>query len=186
MSSYEYPGYGPTGKALPTITAPCFNVVSATNHLAGVNDTVANTVMRVGNDYWAVMTGTSMAAPTVAGIIAQWLQINPNLSPSQVKDIIAKTAIKDHYTDDPTTGVRFGPNGKIDALAGARLLLGINFTTGDVNADGVINIQDVTWLIDYLLGIPNENFVIEAADVLPDGVINIRDLTSLIDTILGL
>ena len=184
MSSYEYPGYGPTGNALPTITAPCFNVVSATNHLAGVNDTVANTVMRVGNDYWAVMTGTSMAAPTVAGIIAQWLQINPNLSPSQVKDIIAKTAIKDDYTDDPTTGVRFGPNGKIDALAGARLLLGINFTTGDVNADGVINIKDVTTLIDYLLHIPNENFVIEAADVFPDGVINIRDLTSLIDILL--
>lgn len=184
QSSYQYPGYGPTGKALPTVTAPCFNVVSAVNHFTGVNDTVANTVMRVGKDYWAVLTGTSMAAPTVAGIIAQWLQINPNLSPSQVKDIIAKTAIKDDYTNDPTTGVRFGPNGKIDAMAGARLLLGINFTPGDVNGDGAINIKDVTVLIDYLLDIPNENFIIEAADVFPDGAINIRDLTRLIDILL--
>ena len=185
QSSYQYPGYGPTGQALPTITAPCFNVVSAVNHFADDNDTVPSTVMRVGKDYWAVMTGTSMAAPAVAGIIAQWLQINPNLSPGQVKDIMAQTAIKDNYTDDPTTGVRFGPNGKIDALAGARRVLGINYMIGDVNGNGVINIQDVTWLIDYLLENPNENFVLEAADVFPDGIINIRDLTSLIDVLLG-
>ena len=186
MSSYEYPGYGPTGNALPTITAPCFNVVSAVNHLAESDKWNDKTVMKYGNDYWAVMTGTSMAAPAVAGIIAQWLQINPNLSPSQVKDVIAKTAIKDNYTSDPTYGLRFGPNGKIDAWSGAKLLLGINYITGDVNDNGVINIQDVTWLIDYLLGIPNEHFVIEAADVFPDGAINIRDLTRLIDIILGL
>lgn len=185
QTSYEYPGYGPTGKALPTITAPSFNVISAVNRFAGVNDTVPNTVMRVGKDYWAIMTGTSMAAPAVAGIIAQWLQINPNLSPSQVKDIIAQTAIKDNYTNNPESGFRFGPNGKIDALAGARRVLGINYMIGDVNGNGVINIQDVTWLIDYLLENPNENFVLEAADVFPDGIINIRDLTSLIDVLLG-
>lgn len=185
QSSYECPGYGPTGKALPTVTAPCFNVVSAVNHFSVINESYDLTVMKYGNDYWGVMTGTSMAAPAVAGIIAQWLQINPNLSPSQVKDIIAKTAIKDSYTNDPSTGVRFGPNGKIDALAGAKLLLGINFLLGDVNGDGAINIKDVTGLIDFLLHIDNENFIIEAADVYPDGVINIRDLTSLIDILLG-
>lgn len=185
QSSYQYPGYGPTGKALPTVTAPCFNVVSAVNHFAGIDEWTDGTVMKYGNDYWSIMTGTSMATPAVAGIIAQWLQINPNLSPSQVKDIIAKTAIKDSYTNDPASGVRFGPNGKINALVGAKEVLGINYLPGDVNSDGVINIQDVTWLIDYLLGIPNENFVLEAADVYPDGVINIRDLTSLIDILLG-
>jgi hypothetical protein len=57
---------------------------------------------------------------------------------------------------------------------------------GDVNGNGLINIQDVTWLVDYLLEIPNENFVLEAADVFPDGTINIRDLTRLIDILLGL
>ena len=186
QTSYEYPGCGPTGKALPTITAPSFNVISAVNHLAGVNDTVPYTVMRVGKDYWAAMTGTSMAAPAVAGIIAQWLQINPNLSPGQIKDIIAQTAIKDNYTNNPESGFRFGPNGKIDALAGARRVLGINYMIGDVNGNGLINIQDVTWLVDYLLEMPNENFVLEAADVFPDGTINIRDLTRLIDILLGL
>jgi subtilase family serine protease len=142
--------------------------------------------MRVGKDYWAIMTGTSMAAPAVAGIIAQWLQINPNLSPGQIKDIMAQTAIKDDYTNNPESGFRFGPNGKIDALAGARRVLGINYMIGDVNGNGLINIQDVTWLVDYLLEMPNENFVLEAADVFPDGTINIRDLTRLIDILLGL
>ena len=54
-----------------------------------------------------------------------------------------------------------------------------------MNGDGAINIKDVTGLIDFLLHIDNENFIIEAADVYPDGVINIRDLTSLIDILLG-
>jgi subtilisin family serine protease len=185
MSSYEYPGYGPTGKALPTITAPGISVISAANHLAGITDSTMYTIMRVGDDYWSVLTGTSMAAPAVAGIIAQWLQINPNLSPSQVKDILAQTAIKDSFTNDPGYGVRFGPNGKVDAMAGVRLLLGLDdeeeILRGDVNGDGIINITDLTWLIDYMLGIPDPDFVIEAADVHADGILNIEDVSYLID-----
>lgn len=185
MSSFEYPGYGPTGKALPTITAPSVAVITSANHLGGVADTTAYTVMKVGKDYWSAMSGTSMAAPAVAGIIAQWLQINPNLSPSQVKDIMAQTAIKDDYTNNPESGFRFGPNGKIDAMAGARLLLGLDdIMIGDVTGDGEINIKDITWLIDYLLDNPNISFVEEAADVFPDGQINIRDVTRLIDILL--
>ncbi len=186
MSSYEYPGYGPTGRALPTITAPSVAVITPTNHLAGVADTVQYTVMRVGNDYWSVMSGTSMAAPAVSGIIAQWLQINPNLSPSQIKDIMAQTAIKDDYTNNPESGFRFGPNGKIDAMAGARLLLGLDdIMIGDVTGDGVIDIADLTRLIDHILDMPNLVFVEEAADVFPDGEINIRDVTRLIDILIG-
>lgn len=184
ISSYQYPGYGPTGKALPTVTAPGFSVVSSANHLGGINESYQYTVMKWGNDYWSVLTGTSMAAPAVAGIIAQWLQINPNLSPSQIKDVIAQTAIKDQFVQN---SVRFGPNGKIDAMAGARYLLGIEepkIIIGDVNGDGEINIVDVTWFIDFLLDIGNENFVIDAADVYPDGDLNIRDITGLIDLIL--
>lgn len=184
-TSFEYPGYGPTGKALPTITAPSTIVISSANHLAGINETTSGTVMKSGNDYWGTMTGTSMAAPAVAGIIAQWLQINPNLSPSQVKDILAQTAIKDSFTNDPGYGVRFGPNGKVDAMAGVRLLLGLDdeeeILRGDVNGDGIINITDLTWLIDYMIGIPDPDFVIEAADVHPDGILNIEDVSYLID-----
>ena len=129
-----------------------------------------------------------MAAPAVAGIIAQWLQINPNLSPSQVKDILARTAIKDSFTNDPAYGYRYGPNGKVDAMAGARLLLGLDdveILRGDVSGDGAVNVMDLTWLIDYMLGMPDPNFVVEAADIHPDGILNIEDVSDLIDFLLG-
>ncbi|HVE76500.1 MAG TPA: S8 family serine peptidase, partial [Actinomycetota bacterium] len=44
----------------------------------------------VGN--YASCTGTSMASPHVAGVIALILEANPNLNPSQVKDILRETA----------------------------------------------------------------------------------------------
>jgi len=56
---------------------------------------------------------------------------------------------------------------------------------GDVNNDGVINISDVTALIDLILGdgeIASDMF--KRADVNGDGVINISDVTALIDLIL--
>lgn len=54
---------------------------------------------------------------------------------------------------------------------------------GDVNKDGLVNIADVTALIDYLL---NDTIVAPAeADVNSDGVVNIADLTVLVDLLLA-
>ena len=56
-------------------------------------------------------------------------------------------------------------------------------TLGDVDCDGIIGINDVTTLIDYLLGI---DFDIDlwAADVTQDGQIGIADVTTIIDMVL--
>ena len=56
---------------------------------------------------------------------------------------------------------------------------------GDVNRDGVVNIADVTTLIDHLLGTSVSEFDEVAADVNNDGVINIADVTALIDRLLS-
>ena len=56
---------------------------------------------------------------------------------------------------------------------------------GDVNGDGQVSIADVTELIDYILGSPSEDFIVENADVDGDGNVAIADITDLIDTILG-
>lgn len=192
FSSCQREGTGPTGTALPTITAPAYNVVSSLNHFAyQVNETSPRVVMidSLGN-YWGAMSGTSMATPAVAGIIAQWLQINPTLGPNDIKDIIAQTANKDEFTQNEEFGYHFGPNGKIDAMAGARWLVAqipdddIQF--GDVNGDGYISITDVTKLIDYLLN-PSDDFPgfdRDAADLNHDGIISINDVSALIDVLL--
>lgn len=190
-SSYQDPGYGPTGKHLPIVMAPGYNVVAACSRNSSVHSPGSDyNVMNYNGYLWGVMSGTSMASPTVAGIIAQWLQIEPNLSPSDVKNIIAQTAIKDQFTQDPVDGHRFGPNGKIDAMAGVRYLLGLNgeddILLGDVDGNGIVKITDLAILINYLLD--NEdgsNMVMENADVNQDGRITVWDITKLIDILLS-
>ena len=190
-SSYQDPGCGPTGKHLPIVMAPGYSVAAAVSRNSSVHAPGSDyNVMNYNGYLWGVMSGTSMASPTVAGIIAQWLQIEPNLSPGDVKNIIAQTAIKDQYTQGSVDGHRFGPNGKIDAMAGVRYLLGLNgeddVLLGDVDGNGIVKITDLVALINYLLG--NEdgsNLVMLNADVNQDGRISIWDATKLINILLG-
>ena len=55
--------------------------------------------------------------------------------------------------------------------------------TGDVNGDGLVNIADVTEIIDLMINNNGEYFA--NADVHGNGVINIADVTSLIDMLLN-
>ena len=55
---------------------------------------------------------------------------------------------------------------------------------GDVNGDGVINVTDVTLLVNNILGIKNDKFIFENADVNGDNVINVSDVTALVNIIL--
>ena len=80
----------------PTIVAPGVDIVS-TRTLTGAlppleaqND--AATIDAAYLPFYTHMSGTSMATPHVAGIVALMLEANPNLSPAQVKDIIERTA----------------------------------------------------------------------------------------------
>lgn len=56
---------------------------------------------------------------------------------------------------------------------------------GDVNGDKQVNVTDVTMLINQILGLPANNFIIGNADVNIDGTITVTDVTSLVDIILG-
>jgi M6 family metalloprotease-like protein len=59
-----------------------------------------------------------------------------------------------------------------------------NYTLGDVDHDGTLSINDVTVLIDYLLGSASDCCV-ECADVDKDANITIEDVTILIDILLA-
>ena len=56
---------------------------------------------------------------------------------------------------------------------------------GDVNGDGLVNVMDVTAVINHILGMTPDNFNMQAADVNSDGNINVMDVTGIINKILG-
>ena len=64
-----------------------------------------------GSDGWAAFSGTSAAAPQIAGVCALIRQACPRLTPAEVKDILMRTA------RDVTTG-RNHPNFNIPAAVG--------------------------------------------------------------------
>ena len=60
-----------------------------------------------------------------------------------------------------------------------------SFLRGDVNNDGMVNISDVTALIDYLLNGDDSQINLPAAECKIDGAVNIADVTALIDYLLN-
>ena len=56
-------------------------------------------------------------------------------------------------------------------------------TLGDLNHDGVINVSDVTALINMILGTSAPQ--LDIADMNGDGIINVSDVTALINIILA-
>lgn len=80
----------------PTIVAPGVDIIS-TRDLAGALPPLAaeldaNTIDPAYLPFYTTMSGTSMATPHVAGIVALMFEANPDLTPTQVKDIIERTA----------------------------------------------------------------------------------------------
>ena len=79
----------------PTVTAPGTNIISTrTASPVGVLSTQmdASTIAPAQLPFYTNLTGTSMAAPHVAGIVALMLDANPALNPYQVKAILEETA----------------------------------------------------------------------------------------------
>lgn len=132
FSGYATEAESPSGVRYPWITAPGTAVISAVNHYhtSGyyLGDKTHNEYYRVNSNKtypYGTMSGTSMACPVTAGIVALWLQaakeVGMSLTTSDVKRIMAETAIKDSYVTG-TNSSHFG-NGKIDALAGIAKIL---------------------------------------------------------------
>ena len=63
-------------------------------------------------------------------------------------------------------------------------LKGMSFLPGDANGDGVVDVQDVSVTIDYILNQETGEFIFEAADVNGDGVVDVQDVSGIIDIIL--
>ena len=56
---------------------------------------------------------------------------------------------------------------------------------GDLNQDGLINVQDIILSINIILGAPPSSYEICSGDINEDGVIDILDIVLLINLILS-
>lgn len=84
------------------------------------------------------------------------------------------------YTKD----LSLNPEGDYFAIDNVAVA-GLMVITGDVDGDGMVGINDVTVLIDYLLSGDALAVYLSAADVDGDGLVNIADITALIDYLLS-
>lgn len=79
----------------PTVVAPGVDIISTktTSPLAVLSvEKDAEMIETAYLPYYTVMSGTSMATPHVAGIVALLLEADPTLSPDEVKAILQNTA----------------------------------------------------------------------------------------------
>ncbi|WP_047982815.1 S8 family serine peptidase [Ornithinibacillus californiensis] len=93
--TFEIDGETWEWKDEPTVTAPGVDVISARGVsplplLATSTDLALISPLHL--PFYTTMSGTSMATPHVAGIVALMLEANPSLTPDDVKSILMQTA----------------------------------------------------------------------------------------------
>ena len=127
--------------------------------------------------------GTSMSAPIVTGTLALMLQVNADLGPSAVREVLRRSAVVDGFV------LQGHPEqwglGKLDATAAVDMVISGTLLPGDVNNDKEVNIADVMTLVDIILGsrVDYDAVTLIRADVNHDREIMVSDINCLIDLI---
>ena len=56
---------------------------------------------------------------------------------------------------------------------------------GDVDSDGTVSVTDIAMIVNYILGVNDNNFIAANADINSDGEIDINDVMATVSIILG-
>jgi serine protease AprX len=123
ISSTSSRGEKGAPESYPDISAPGTNIISTCRATLPV--CWAGGGRAPSDNLYANMSGTSMAAPHITGIIAQMYQADPTLTPARVENVLEDTAWKnfgtgpweaDPFNSNNTTSYDRG-HGLVDALA---------------------------------------------------------------------
>ncbi|MFN4915584.1 MAG: S8/S53 family peptidase [Sphingomonadales bacterium] len=130
ISGFSSRGPTPDGRMKPDIGAPGQLVASAVNNKQFApwmaESTLYQSQFNGETQYWTMFSGTSMAAPHVAGIVALMLEAKPELNLNDVRLILRATAIRDNLTGNDSNN-NFG-YGRINALDAVKMALSMNHT----------------------------------------------------------
>ena len=116
-------------------------------------------------DGWAAFSGTSAAAPQLAGICALMKQVNPNLSPAQAKQILQQTA------RDVVEGFSNPASSNASARAGPDLATGYGLVDAYAAILAVKALTDSN-CCDRCASSPSQNFSTTSTNSLPKKVSN--------------
>lgn len=121
---------------------------------------------------YGTISGTSMAAPSVAGIVALLKQAAPGLTPAEVEDVLEDTAHKftagAAYAEDPrnpddTSSIDKG-HGLVDVVAAMERVLSTDVTVEECTPLTPV-VDDPTGDADAFLGFPVMPYSSDALDV---------------------
>jgi subtilisin family serine protease len=115
LSSFSSRGPTRSGAQKPDICAPGEFVGAALSSNSEIANNARYANRRFESDRYVSIQGTSMATPFVTGVIALMLQMEPNLTPEEIRKIMRVTARR-----DAQTGGVWNPDfgyGKLDAEA---------------------------------------------------------------------
>lgn len=125
VSSFTSYGSYPTGRSYPHILAPgafiesSMNTYYMENNSIGTHNPYTRSVTVDGRTYYFTSyIGTSLASPFMAGTAALWLEANPSLSHTDIRDIAMKTARRDAQVE-AANQVQCGA-GKLDVYEGLK------------------------------------------------------------------
>lgn len=118
FSSY---GTDCNGVNQPFITAPGHYVISSINGYDSYQSSSWSMTYNGQTYKWGQMSGTSMATPCAAGVVALYLQADPTLDVDRVKEVIAETATA--YPASSSSPIMARGHGIINALDGIEYIL---------------------------------------------------------------
>lgn len=133
---------GPTldERVKPDIAAPGQVIASSMSSYTDDEFTPLTTVEFQGRSYpFARLSGTSMSAPAVTGIIALILEADPDITPAEIRSLIKQTARTDNSTGSiPENGSMTWGFGKVNAYRAVRQALGLTAMPEHVHGSLVV------------------------------------------------